>query len=98
MYPQTTICIDPPDRHSGLRLPTATPASLDGFVTRSRLKSHHIQAYRTEPGLETMIRTLKSVEHHLRLGGGSGQNIGAEHLSVAWTHLDNVLDYPWSVS
>lgn len=78
--------------------PSATPppthSTLD-FETRARLKAHRIPVYKAEPDLEVIIRFLKSVEHHVRLGGGSGDGVDAKRLSIAWTHLDSVLAYPW---
>ena len=69
----------------GPRLSRGTKRSARWSQTRSRLKAHHIQAYEAGPDLETMIRLLKSVKHHVPLGGGPSQNNDVKHLSVAWT-------------
>ena len=78
---------------------TATQGSLAlDFETRARLKAHRIPVYKAEPDLEVMIRFVKAVEHHVRLGGGSGDGLDARHRSIAWTHLHNLLAYPWFVT
>ena len=45
-----------------------------------------------------MIRFVKAAEHHVRLGGGSGDGLDARHCSIAWTHLHNLLEFPWFVA
>lgn len=68
------------------------------FEVRARLKEHRIPIYKAEPDLEIIIKFLKEVEHHVRLGGGEGDSEDAKLIGLAWTHLDTLRAYPWFVS
>jgi hypothetical protein len=86
---------------AGLTVPTGT-ATTGGsnlsFEVRNRLKEHRIPTYKAEPDLEIIVKFLKEIEHHVRLGGGEGDSTDAKHISLAWTHLDTLRAYPWFVT